>query len=259
MKTLWPSIFYFLTYALTGFLVSCATGSKDKELAYNHFKIGVTMLAQDKKEAALEQLIKARDLDPENALFHNHLGLAYFFLNENEHAILSLKEAISKNPNYSEAHNNLGRVYIEVRDFIQARNHLSLAARDLTYTSKDKVWLNLGLSYYFEGLHQKSQNYFVKSISFNRDNCLAYNYYGRSLLDADQFQKASKALDQAIYHCRKKGFDEPHYYGAIALYRLGYTARALARLQEGRKLFPRGENKLKMDEMINLLRVTDTK
>lgn len=217
------------------------------------------MLSQDKKEAALEQLLKARDLDPENALFLNHLGLAYFFIAEYEQAIIALKDAVSKNPTYSEAHNNLGRVYIEIRDFNQARKHLSLAAQDLTYASKDKVWLNLGLSYFFEGLHQKSQNYFIKSISFNRDNCLAYNYYGRSLLEAEQFQKASKALDQAIYHCRKKGFDEPHYYGAIALYRLGYTAKALARLQEGRKLFPQSENKLKMDEMINLLRVTDTK
>ena len=217
------------------------------------------MLSQDKKETALEQLLKARDLDPDNALFLNHLGLAYFFLGENEQAILALKEAVDKKADYSEAHNNLGRVYIEIRDFNKARKHLALAAKDLTYGSKDKVWLNLGLSYFFEGHFQKSQNYFVKSISFNRDNCLAYNYYGRSLLEGEEFNKASKALDQAIYHCRKKGFDEPHYYGAVALYRLGYTAQALARLQEGRKLFPRGENKTKMDEMINLLRVTDTK
>ena len=64
-----------------------------------------------------------------------------------------------------------------------------------------------------------------------------------------KYKKAAKALEQAIYHCRKKGFDEPHYYGAIALFRLGYKSKAIARLEEGRKFFPKGENIKKMNEM----------
>ncbi|MEM7646750.1 MAG: hypothetical protein AAF203_07575, partial [Pseudomonadota bacterium] len=61
------------------------------------------------------------------------------------------------------------------------------------------------------------------------------------------------------YHCRKKGFDEPHYFSAISLFRLGFRQKAIARLQEGKKLFPKGPSRKKIDEMINLMKLTETK
>lgn len=242
------------------FLVQCATTNPDNEkAAYGHFKLGVSFLSQGKKAQALEQLLKAKELDGKNPMVHNHLGLAYYFLNEYEHSIISLKNALSLKANYSEAHNNLGRVYIAIKDFEEARKHLNIAASDLTYQNKDKVWLNLGLSYFFQNQYKKSENFFLKSISMNRNNCLAYNYYGRAQVEQEHFKAAAKALDQAIYHCRKRGFDEPHYYSAIAFFRLGYKAKAISRLEEGRKKFPDGPNRKKIDEMMNLMKLTDTK
>ena len=88
---------------------------------------------------------------------------------------------------------------------------------------------------------------------------MAYNYYGRSLIELEDFKKAAKTLDQAIYHCQRTGLDEPHYYSAISLFRLGAKAKAIARLQEGQKLFPNGPNKHKIAEMINLMKLTETK
>ncbi len=240
-------------------LMSCSTNQDNPKVAYSHFQLGVSLLAKGQKAKALEQLLTAKELDPDNALIHNHLGLCYYFLKEYEHAILALKNAIELNSGYSEAHNNLGRVYIEIKDFERARKHLAQAAADLTYSNKDKVWLNFGLTYFFQNEYEKSENYFLKAISMNRENCLAYNYYGRSQVEQERFQKASKALDQAIYHCRLKGFDEPHYYSGISFFRLGYKSKAIARLEEGRKKFPNGPNREKIDEMINLMKLTDTK
>jgi type IV pilus assembly protein PilF len=248
-----------ISFILAVFLLSCTSGpKKDERAAYNHFRLGVSLLAQNHKEKALEQLLLAKQLDPENEMIHNHLGLAYFALREYEHSILALKEAVDLEPSFSEAHNNLGRVYIEIKDFAKARKHLGIAAADLTYANRDKVWLNLGLSYFLNNQYKQSENYFLKSISMNRNNCLGYNYYGRVLIELEEFKKASRALDQAIYHCRRKGFDEPHYYSGISFFRMGYKAKAIARLQEGRKKFPSGPNRRKIDEMINLMRLTDT-
>ncbi len=240
-------------------LVHCQSNDKNNEkMAYNHFRIGVNLLAKGQKPQALEQLLKAKELDPKSALIANHLGLAYYFLGEYEHAVLALKEALELNSNYSEAQNNLGRVYIDMKDYEAARTHLLAAANDLTYAAKDKVWLNLGLSYFFQNQYDKSEGYFLKSISLNRKNCLAYNYYGRVLIEKELFQKAAQALDQAIYQCRKRGFDEPHYYSAIAFFRLGYKQKAIARLQEGVKRFPNGPNRSKIDEMMKLMKITKT-
>lgn len=251
------SIKFILVFSLI--LTSCASNEENEKVAYSHFKIGVNLLAKNKKEQALEQLLIAKDLDPDNPLILNHLGMAYYFMKEYEHAIISLQSAISEKENYSEAHNNLGRVYIDIKNYEQARFHLNKAASDLTYANKDKVWFNLGLSYFFQRNYKTSENYFLKSISMNRDNCLAYNYYGRSQVEMENYKKAAKALDQAIYHCRQKGFDEPHYYSAISFFRLGYKSKAIARLQEGRKKFPKGPNRKKIDEMISLMKLTDTK
>lgn len=249
------SIYFSVLCLLLG---ACASTDENKQIAYNHFKIGVTFQSQDQKEKALQQLLLARDLDPGNELILNHLGLAYYFLKEYERAVVTFNSALDVKPNYTEAMNNLGRTYIDMNDFVSAQQILNKASNDLTYPSKDKIWLNLGLSYFNQNNFKQSQNYFLKAIAANRENCLAYNYYGRSQIELEKYDKAVKAMDQAIYHCRVKGFDEPHYYGAISLFRLGYKSKAIARLQEGRKLYPDGPNKQKMEEMINLMKITET-
>lgn len=257
-------MFSRLKYLLLNFLsvtifFGCATSKEDKELAYNHYRVGYSLLSRNQNEKALDQLLMANKLDPDNALILNHLGLAYYFQKEYELAIIALKNSITKNPMYSEAHNNIGRIYLDIKDFVQARKHLQIAASDLTYPHKDKVWLNMGLSYFYENKFENSKSFFLKSISANRQNCLAYNYYGRSLIELEDFKKATTAFDQAIYHCKGRGFDEAHYYSAISLFRVGDKANAIARLYEGRKLYPNGPNKKKIDEMLNLMKLTETK
>lgn len=232
---------------------------EQKTIAYSHFQLGVDLLTKGQYARALEHMLQAKKYDPSNSLYLNHLGLTYYFLKEHERAIIELKAALDEKDDYSEAHNNLGRLYIDTRDFRSARHHLNKALSDLTYPNKDKVWLNMGLSYFFENRYKKSETFFLRSISLNRENCLAYNYYGRSQIEQNKFKKAVKAFDQAIYHCNNSGFDEPHYYSAISLFRLGHKSKAIARLQEGKKKFPKGTNRGKIDEMINLMRITETK
>lgn len=240
-------------------LTACAASREDAKTAHFHFQLGVSYIAKRNYSLALKELLLARKLDGNNPLIHNHLGLTYYFLKEYEHSVISLKNALSKKANYSEAHNNLGRVYIDIKQFNQARFHLFKAANDLTYPHKDKVWLNIGLSHFYEDQFGIAQKYFLKSISANRRNCLAYNYYGRSLVEKENFKRASKALDKAVYHCRGKEFDEPHYFGAIALFRMGLKGKAIARLQEARKLYPKGPYREKITSMLELMKITETK
>ncbi len=211
-------------------------------------------MAKGQKYKSLQQLLTAHKLDPSNTLILNHLGMTYYFLKEYEHAIVTLKEAIRKNPNYSEAHNNLGRVYIEIKDFQSARKHLAKASSDLTYSHKDKVWLNLGLSYFFDGKFKKSELYFQKALENNDKNCLVHNYYGRSQMDLGKFKKAVHAFNEAIKTCGEKHSYEPHYYGAISLFHLGYQSKALSFLSNSRKHFS-GLNLQKIDRVIKQMKI----
>ena len=240
---------------LFSLFASCVGKNKNKkDMAHHHFRIGVSLLAKDQKSKSLQQLLTAHKLDPSNTLILNHLGMAYYFLKEYEHAIVTLKEAIRKDPNHSEAHNNIGRVYIEIKDFQLARKHLSKASSDLTYSHKDKVWLNLGLSYFFEGKFKKSKTYFLKSLGNNDKNCLAQNYYGRSQMELEKFKQAIQAFNKAIQTCGKKHSYEPHYYGAISLFHLGHQLKALSFLSQSRQYFS-GLNLQKIDRAIKEMKV----
>ena len=253
-------IFHRIKFIVLGLLVSCTSNHKDrKSIAHNRFRIGVSLLAKDQKSRALEQLLLAHKADPSDTLILNHLGMAYYFLKEYEHSIVTLKEALNLKPDYSEVHNNLGRVYIEIQDFQKAREHLLEASSDLTYPHKDKVWLNLGLSYFFEGSYQKSEEYFKKALQANDKNCLAYNYYGRSQMELGKFRKAVPAFNKAIHSCQEnKTFGEPYYYGALSLFRLGNPSKAIAYLSAGRKHSSKPMQG-KMDKILNQMRLSRKK
>ena len=253
------SIILILLFSFLVVQPGCGTTESQKEEAYNHFQMGLGFMRQGKYPQSLKHFLVASEINPGHSHTWNQLGLVYFFQKEYERSIVSFNEALSIDKAFSEAHNNLARVYIEIKNYPLAKKHLDIAAKDLTYSNKDKVWLNYGLSQFNQNKFGKAKMYFLKSISTNRKNCMAYNYYGRTLVEQENFKHAAKSLDKAIYHCQKKGFAQPHYYSAISLFRLGYKSKAIARLNEGMKLYPKSDYNQKMNEMLELMKITNTK
>jgi tetratricopeptide (TPR) repeat protein len=75
---------------------------------------------------ALPELLKARELAPNNADVENYLGLAYYYgQGEYDLAIESYKRALAVNPDRTDVHNNLGLVY--------QKKHLAQTNIGLTY------------------------------------------------------------------------------------------------------------------------------
>ena len=88
----------------------------------------------------------------------------------------------------------------------------------------------------------------------SRDNCVANAYYGRSIFEMKDYSKATSALDTAIGFCQRALFDEPHYYSALAYYRLGDKEKSMARFTEIVKLYPEGKYREKSKAMLEMLR-----
>ena len=101
----------------------------------------------------------------------------------------------------------------------------------MTYPQPGKAYINYGLSYFREQKYTESREAFLKAISFERENCLAQNYYGRSLLELKELTKAIQTLDKASGYCLKVNFDEPIYFSAMAYFRMGDRIKAQARLE----------------------------
>ncbi len=222
-------------------LIACATTQKNKEEAELHLQIGTSFLNQGKYPQALKELLKAEEMDANNAVLENNLGIAYFVRDKYDDAQLHLEKALKINSEYSDARNNLGRVLIEKSQYDHAISLLEIVIKDLTYATPDKAWVNLGLAYFHKGQYPIAKSKFAEALRINRQNCVGQTFYGRSLLEIGDFEFAARALDNAISICGVESFEEPHFYSGLSYYKLGQTARAMARLEEVVKLYPNGQ------------------
>jgi type IV pilus assembly protein PilF len=220
--------------------IGCATssGPENKKRSALHTQIGTSLLTNGKFPEALGELLKAVELDPENAIAHNNIALIYLFRERHALAESHLQSAIRLQPSYTEAKNNLGRVYIESNKFDNAIKILKEATADLTYTEPQKTYGNLGLAYFKKGEFPKALEAVEKSLQFDRNRCMSLNLYGRVLYGLKNYQSASASFDQAIDKCQEKGFAEPHYYSAMSYLRAGRTDLARSRFEDVVKLFP---------------------
>ncbi len=232
-------------------LCSCETSTKNKENAELHLQIGTTQLTGGNYPGALKELSLAHDLDPNNEVIENNLGLAYFVREKYAMAESHLTKALKLKPDYTDALNNLARVHIEMLQYDRAIHELETVLKDLTYSSAEKAWVNLGLAYFHKGEFQIAKNRLAEALKLNRQHCLAHTLYGRSELELEDFNKASVDLDKAIVFCKQSHFDEPHYYSGIAYFRLGNKEKGIARMEEVIKFYPNGKFAARAKNMID--------
>lgn len=226
MKCQWKGVIICI------FIAGCASsGPSNQDLARVHFRVGTSHLEKGNYPEALKDLMQAETLNPKDPLIHNNLGLAYFMRERYELSESQLRKAVELDSGFTDAKNNLARVLIERNNFKEARRYLDEVVEDLTYPQPEKAYINYGLSYFRELKYAEARDSFLKAINYDRENCLAQNYYGRCLLELQEPSKAIQALDKAAGYCLKVNFDEPIYFSAIAYYRLGDRIKAQSRLE----------------------------
>ncbi len=236
------------------FLASCASSPEKADKASLHMKIGISFFENSNYPKALSEFLIAEELDPENALVQNNLGLTYFMRERFELSEKHFKKAISLSPAFTEARNNYARLLIEIGKYKQAEEELNKVLNDLTYGGLEKAYINLGLSNFKQKKYPKAVEAFLKAIDQQQDSCLANTYYGRSILEMGEYQRSLVALNRAVSFCQKILYDEPHYYSALAYYRLGEKEKSEARFNELIKMYPNGAYQEKAKAMLDLIR-----
>lgn len=239
--------------AFCALLLNCASSEK-KEKADLHLRIGLSHYESQNYPMALKEFLEAERLDPDNSLIQNNLGLAYFIRERYEEAEKHVRKALSLNKDYTEARNNLSRILIERGKYTEAEAELQLVLADLTYTGLEKAYVNLGLAQFHQKKFSNAQQSFLKAVQSNRESCIGTTYLGRSYFELKNYQRASEILDQAIGYCHKNFYDEPHYYSALSYYRMGQSAKSVARFEEIIKIYPNGEYREKSRAMLDLIK-----
>ncbi len=236
-------------------LIACAsTGAKNKEKAELYLRMGATQIESGDYPAALRNILAAEELDPSSPVIQNNLGLVYFLRERYDLAEKHLQKAVSLDPKYSEARNNLSRVYLEQKKYDLAEKEVQVVVNDLTYSNPEKAYINLGLIKFDRKQYPAARAAFMRALKAVPDDCIASNYVGRTYFESEDYSQAAEALDKAIGFCQKSLFDEPHYYSAVAYYRLGEKSKAIARFEELIKYYPSGTYREKAKGMLNLIR-----
>jgi Tfp pilus assembly protein PilF len=228
--------------------------TENEETAKLHLKIGTSHLNNENYPQALTELLTAQELDPANPVIQNNLGLTYFFRERYDLAENHIRKALKLEPKYSDARNNLSRILIERGRYDEAVKEAQTVIQDLTYTSPEKPLINLGMAQFKLLQLAEAKKTFLKALDFQRDNCLANSYYGRTLFEMRDYERAAEALDRAAGFCQRSQYDEPHYYSALSYYQLGQKPKAEARFESLLKLYPNGRYTEKAKTMLETIR-----
>jgi len=228
--------------------------AESEETAKLHLRMGTSHLNNENYPQALTELLTAQELDPANPVIQNNLGLAYFFRERYDLAENHIRRALKLVPKYSDARNNLSRVLIERGRYDEAITEAQTVIQDLTYASPEKPLINLGMAQFKLLQFETARKTFQKALDFQRDNCLAHSYYGRSLFELKDYTRASEALDRAAGFCQRAQYDEPQYYGALSYYQMGQKPKAEARFESLLKLYPNGRYTDKAKTMLETIR-----
>lgn len=234
-------------------LVSCASTQKDKNRANLLLRSGTGYLSTGNYPAAMRDLLSAEQLDASNPIVQNNLGLAYFMRQKYVDAEKHIRRALDIKSDYTDARNNHGRVLIELSQYDEAIRELEKVLTDLTYAEPEKAWFNIGLAHFRKGNYPVAKEKFAEAIHINRQHCLAQTYFGRSALELGDLNLAASTLDAAVSFCKDQQHDEPHYFSGISYYKLGRTDKAVARMEEVIRLYPRGHYAKKAESMLQMM------
>ncbi|MCD6319688.1 MAG: tetratricopeptide repeat protein [Candidatus Desulfofervidaceae bacterium] len=180
--------------------VNCASSIPKKEEADVYFHLGDSYLREGKYIPALQELLKAVKLDPQNPDIHLELGLAYMGRGNLSTAESEFKKALQLRPNYAAVYNNLGLLYLRQKKWQQAEKSFKKALDIATYPTPEVAYTNLGSCYVLQHKYTQAEGTFRSALEINPRYLPAYVGLGGLWETLNQQDKALKVYQQGIYY-----------------------------------------------------------
>jgi type IV pilus assembly protein PilF len=180
-------------------LAGCAGPSADrKKEADARMRMGVTYLEQRNLPMAMRELVKASELDPENAEVDMALGLVYQARGDMSKAEENLRRAIDKKPDYADARNNLGIVLAGRKAWGEAIREFEAAAANVMYTTPERAYFNLGEAYRVKGDPANAEGAYRRALRVNEQYAPAYIALSAVLGGQGKWKDAASILTRCV-------------------------------------------------------------
>lgn len=240
-------------------LVGCGSSSKEKQAKIKradlHYSHGTEALVNKEYTTALDHLMKANKLKPNQSNILNNLGMAFYFKKEEARALKNLLLALKADPKNSDARTNVASLYLEMNQLNKAEEHYRIVLKDLIYKHQYRVHYNLAIVEKKRGNYDKSVVQLKKAIEIKDDYCPANFKMGNLAFRRYDYQTALKYFRDAT-----KGscynLAEPHLKQAEAMIHLKKYTEARLKLTDIKNQF-KGTRydtlaKVKLNDLDNL-------
>jgi Tfp pilus assembly protein PilF len=218
----------FVILTLVTLVAACSSKSdKRKHQSQLYFGAGTQSLMSQDYTDALTNLLKANELDPDNAGILTNLGMAYYFKGERDLAVKTLKKSIELDEDNSDAKINLASIYFKDGDFDNSEKIYKSVLKHLTYDKQARTLYNLGVIELQRKRLSSAENYFKKSIKEESNYCPSYFQLGLIQYEKKQFNLALKNFREASMGTCYESSPGAHYYQ-------GLTLTSLKRFNEAR-------------------------
>ena len=228
-----------LVLVIASLLTACATDAQKIREADNARAFGERFLREGQTSRALQQFLKALELNPDDPHIHYDLAFTYYRKGILDKAEFHLKEVVRLKPDYSSAYNFLGVIYFRTGRVDLAIESYNKALSNLLYLSPQDARFNLGMAYLSRREYKKAAEQFELAISIVPDYTAAYNNLGKAYEGLQDKVKARQAYEKALEFA--PNFTEAHMNLGKLLYRSGDRRGAAKSFKEVVRLAPNSD------------------
>ena len=209
-----------------GALWACASQPKgDPEQSFVRYQLGVQYFTDRRVEAAIEELRKALEADPENADAYNMLGIialqqGYEYLVQAEtsdclkghdgevvradatqkfrEAEELLRKALALRPEFPSAWNNLSVAALHLQEWQSAADAAMAALKDSTYAEPEVARANLGWAYLHLGDKQRAWKALHEAVSRAPGFCVGRYRLAKVYFERGDLAQAASNVDAVV-------------------------------------------------------------
>lgn len=248
-------------------LTACASKSKDDktsaerkaEVFYNQ---GTRELTAGEYTLALQKLLQANQLTPNDSKICNNLGMAYYFKKDIRSALKFVKKAVKLDPKNVDAKLNLATIYMRENNLNKAEQIYLALLKDLTYLGHNRTHYNLAIIYLLQNQESKAVEHLNKSVEINSNYCPAYFKLGEIAKKRRNYKKALEFYKDASMGVCYDNI-KPHIAQVDMMIKLNRYDDARLKLDEMLEKFALTKEeslvKLKIDEVNRKRRLFDSR
>ncbi len=234
--------------------LGCGSGPSEEaiERSRRQFQLAEALRSEGNGAAAIEHLLEALRLDPEN--WRARILLGYIFLERGdfqaaEEHIRSGIQVLTRlqgptGAAMAEARNVLGVVLIHEGRLEEAIEVLRASARDVLNRSPHLAWGNLGLAYLEQGDLAAAERALQQAVRMQPRFCVGYFRLGRLREAQHRLEEAEEAFTRALEadeSCMQRYQEAWRRRGAVRA-RLGRREEAIQDLERCVEIDPRSEH-----------------